>query len=137
MPQHSTNYQNTFIAVADDCPAGRGETPPQKAGDPSVANLQFDLIRKNPYKFTSDEVVFQVFAQRNEVSKSEWAQAKAAFFSKGQPCLRASPLPKRYGWGVHHNTEGKIAIYGCDSPEYKKMMSDKSLKVVKAMKSAR
>lgn len=34
------------------------------------------------------------------------------------PCLRASLLPKRFGWGVHYNTEGKISLYGKESPEY-------------------
>ena len=27
---HSTNYYNTFIEIAEDCPAEAGETPPQK-----------------------------------------------------------------------------------------------------------
>jgi len=28
MKTHSTNYFNTFIQVAEDCPAQRGEAPP-------------------------------------------------------------------------------------------------------------
>lgn len=42
-----------------------------------------------------------------------------------------------FGWGVHSNPEGKIAIYGMESAEYKKFMTDKKLKVVNAMRSKR
>ena len=59
------------------------------------------------------------------------------FFSKGQPCFRASTLTKRYGWGVHLNEEGKMAIYSAGSAEYEKFAKDKTLKVIKAMKSGK
>ena len=51
--------------------------------------------------------------------------------------MRASPLGKTYGWGVHANDESKVAIYGKGSKEYKKLSADKALKHLKAMKSAR
>jgi hypothetical protein len=44
-------------------------------------------------------------------------------------------LTKRYGWGIHNNTEGKIALYGVGSIEYQKFKDDKNLKIVKAMRS--
>lgn len=137
MKLHTTNYINTFIEVADDCPTTFGEIPPQKADAKTVANIQFELVRKNPYKFTSDDVFFEVFAQRNDLTENEHTEAREKFFSKGQPCFRASPLTKRYGWGVHSNNEGKIAIYGCETAEYQKLQKDANLKVLKAMKSSK
>ncbi len=137
MKMHSANYQNTFIVIADDSPATCGEIPPVKADKISVANIQFEMISKNPYKFTSDDVLFQVYAARKDLTESELEEARKEFFSKGQACLRASPLTKRYGWGVHHDSEGKIALVGYDSEAYRKFSEDKSLKVVKAMKSSR
>ncbi len=137
MNTHSTNYENTFIAIADDCPATTGEIPPQKGAAKTVANMQFDMVIDYPYRYTSDDVLFQVFAARNGVPKSELAEARAQFFSKGQPCLRASALTKRYGWGVHSNEDGKIALYACETKEYQRLLTDKKLKVVKAMKSAK
>jgi Family of unknown function (DUF6157) len=134
---HTTNYQNTFIAIADDCAATIGEIPPLKKDNKTAANIQFDLIHKNPYKYTSDDVLFQVFADKNDLAKSELKAARENYFSKGQPCFRASPLTKRYVWGVHHDKDGKIAIYGAETPEYKKLAGDKNLKVVKAMKSSK
>lgn len=137
MKIHSTNYTNTFIQIADDCPTNIGEIPPIKADAKTVANMQFDMIFKQPYKYTSDEVLFTIFAERNYISKSELKNAKELFFSKGQACLRASPLTKRYGWGVHHNNEGKVALFGSETNEYKKLSTDKNIKIVKAMKSSK
>lgn len=137
MKVHSTNYTNAFIEVAEDCPARAGEVPPQKGEQPTVAGMQFALLHKHPYEYTSDDVIFQVYADRNDLTKKEYKAAREAFFSKGQPCLRTSPLTKRYGWGVHSDANGKIALYGCETPEYKKFLKDKSLKVVKAMRTGK
>jgi len=133
MKIHTTNYQDAFILVSDDCPAAIGEVPPRKA----AANIQFEMISKNPYKYTSDDVLFHVFAERHDLAPAEMEAERAHFFSKGQPCLRASPLTKRYGWGVHSDQNGKVALFGCDSAEYKKLSKDDSLQVLKAMKSSR
>ncbi|MCE3297127.1 MAG: hypothetical protein K0R65_2841 [Crocinitomicaceae bacterium] len=135
MKTHSTNYQNTFIAVAEDCPATHAETPPQKGTDKSVANIQFEMISQNPYKYTSDDVVFQCFALKKDLTENELEEGRKAFFSKGQPCLRCSPLTKRYGFGVHSDAEGKVALYPMESEEYEAFSKDPKLQVVKAMRS--
>jgi Family of unknown function (DUF6157) len=132
---HTTNYYDTFIEIAEDCPISMAEVPPQKGEDKSVANLQFDMIAHNPYKYTSDEVIFGIHALRNGLSNNE--AERAAFFSKGQACLRASPLTKRYAWGVHHNAEGKVALYPAESEAYQKFVADAALKHTKAMRSKR
>lgn len=135
MKTHSTNYFDTFIEVAPDCPLSDAEIPVAKNDKPTVASMQFEMVAKNPYKYTSDDVFFSVFAQRKEITESELKEARETFFSKGQPCFRASPLTKRYGWGVHSNTEGKVAIYSLSSDKYEKFVSDETLTKVKAMKN--
>lgn len=135
MKIHSTNYYNAFIAVADDCPASKGEIPTEKGGQKTAAGQQLEMIGKNPYQYTSDEVLFTLFAQRNDLTGDELGAVRKEFFSKGQACLRASALGKRYGWGIHHNAEGKVAVYGCDTPEYLDYLNQKEVKVVKAMRS--
>ena len=107
MKIHTTNYQDTFIEAAEDCPALAGEIPPSKAENMTIADIQFLILSKHPYKYTSDDVLFQVYAERNELTKSEYKAAREQFFSKGQPCLRCSPLTKRYGWGIHCDSKGK------------------------------
>ena len=137
MNMHSTNYYNTFIEIAEDCPTDRGEMPPVKGDKKSVANHQFDMLFENPYKYTSDEVLFGVFAIRKEFAPGEMDEQRSHYFSKGQPCFRASPLTKRYGWGIHSNEDGKIAMYAIGSPEYQKLIDDPTIKKVKAMRSKR
>jgi hypothetical protein len=132
---HTTNYFNTFIEASEDCPAKRSEIPPIKGDEKSAANIQFEMIGHNPYKFTSDEILFQCFATKKNVADSEMNAEKEQFFSKGQPCLRCSPLAKRYGWGIHFNEEGKTAIYAVESEEYKKFITDSKLIKVKAMRN--
>ena len=135
MKVHTTNYIDTFIEVAEDCQAKKGEIPPTKGDEKSIANIQFEIISQHPYKYSSDEVMFHCFATKKGLSKSELQSECEIFFSKGQPCFRASPLTKRYGWGIHSNSEGKIALYGVETADYKKFLKDKKLKVVKAMRS--
>jgi len=134
---HTTNYFNTFIEIAEDCPTSTGEMPPIKGEKRTVANLQFEKLYENPYKYDSDEVLFGVYAIRKEFTKGELKEQRDHFFSKGQPCFRASPITKRYGWGIHADEKGKIAIFSADSPEYKKFLADDSIKKVKAMRSKR
>jgi hypothetical protein len=134
---HTTNYKDTFIKVAEDCPVKAAEIPPVKAAGKTMANIQFEMVSENPYKFTSDDVLFHCYAVKNEIPKSELKEARELFFSKGQACFCASPLTKRYGFGVHANAEEKIALYPVESKEYKAFLKDKKVQVVKAMKSKR
>lgn len=130
----STNYFNTLIEVAEDCPATVGKVPPIKKKK-SVANLQFEMLFERPYVLSSDEVLFAVHATRKQIPEADWEAAREAFFSKGQPCFRASPLTKRYGWGVHSDAEGKLALYGVESDEYARLVADDSVVKKKAMRS--
>jgi Family of unknown function (DUF6157) len=100
-----------------------------------VANLQFDALIDRPYQMTSDDLIFDIYARKNNIGPEDLEQERIKFFSKGQACLRCSPLTKRYGWGVHSDAEGKIAIYAMESDEYKQLANDSGLKHIKAMKS--
>ena len=135
MLQHSTNYQNTFIQIAEDCPTAKGQTPPEKLDKKSIAQMQFEMLNNNPYKYTCDELLFQIHATRNELIESEFEFERTKFFSKGQACFRASPLTKRYGFGVHFNEEHKMALYGAETVEYLNFSSDNQIKQLKAMRS--
>ncbi len=134
---HTTNYADTFIEIAEDSPVREGKIPVQKGEKKSVAQLQYELLADHPYEFTSDDVLFQVFAERNGIGRSGYEAARKEFFSKGQPCFRASPLTKTYGFGVHADQNGKIAIYGAESSRYGDFINDPGIKKVKAMRTSR
>ncbi len=137
MKLHTINYKNTFIEIAEDCPSEVGEIPPTKTDAKSIATLQYELLSQKPYKFSSDDVIFKVFVTRKGISEKEFDTARKQFFSKGQACFRASPLTKRYGWDIHNNEEGKIALYGSETLEYQKFVADDTVKKKKAMRSKR
>lgn len=122
MTQHTTNYLSTFITVAPDSTATAGIEPPIGA-KPSVSARTYALLAGAPYRYSSDDVIFTVWADRNEIAEADRAAARATFFSKGQPCLRASDLGKKYGWGIHFDTEGRATLYGVETPEYAKLAS--------------
>lgn len=102
-----------------------------------MANLQYEMLSEQPYKFTSDDVLFGVYALRKEVPEEAMEEERERYFSKGQPCFRASPLTKTYGWGVHSDEEGRIALYGVETDEYRRLQADESVVKVRAMRSKR
>lgn len=134
---HTTNYYDTFIEVAEDTKVFCGTKPPFKTDKKTIAEMQYEILVNNPYKFTSDEIFFQVFADRNDLTKAEYKQARQQFFSKGQPCFRSSPLTKTYGFGVHADSNGKVAIFGMETEQYEKFLTDPKIKKVKAMRTTK
>ncbi len=123
---HTTNYFDAFIAVAPDSEAVRG-TVPKETASPSVALRTFRMIHEHPYHYTSDDVIFTVHADRNAIPPAQRATAREAFFAKGQPCLRASDLGKKYGWGIHSDAQGRVALYGIETDAYEEFASGKRL----------
>ena len=133
----TTNYYDTFIAVAEDCPVASAEVPQPKGEARTVAIAQYEMIAEHPYRFTSDDVIFEVFADRQGIDPADRPAERERFFAKGQPCLRSSPLGKRYGWGTHHDAEGKVAVVAVGSEEYRRFASDERMTQTRAMRSKR
>jgi hypothetical protein len=128
---------NTFIRVADDSTATMGLIPLKKEGKVSVARMHYELLSEHPYEYDIDSFNFEIFCQRNEITESEREGHRTAFFSKGHPCMRASPLTKTHGFGAHYNGSGKIAIYPVDSIAYQKMLNDPDNRIEMAMRTKR
>ncbi|MNG12849.1 hypothetical protein D3C84_964860 [compost metagenome] len=78
-------------------------------------------------QFTPEEL-----AEQGEVLRQ-------TFFGKPQACMRASMLPKRYGWGIHFNAEGKLAIVPLESEAYRYYAEggEGDIRVVAAMRNRR
>ncbi|MGH1516772.1 DUF6157 family protein [Chryseobacterium sp. JK1] len=136
MKQHTTNYINTFIEVAEDCPVLHSQTPPEKK-EKTIATLQYEKMTRHPYQYSSDDIIFECHAAKNDILENEKEEARKIFFSKGQACLRCSPLAKKYGFGIHHNSEGKVALFPIESKEYQSFLNDSSIVKTKAMRSKR
>ncbi|MFC6356802.1 DUF6157 family protein [Luethyella okanaganae] len=117
------DYVNTFIAVAEDCAAVAGTVPPEKAENPSIAARTCRMIAENPYGHTSGDVIFEVYADRAGIPDAERPEARAAYYGIGRACLRSSDLGKRYGWGIHADERGRIALVGVETEEYARLAS--------------
>lgn len=134
---HTTNYNNTLIEVAEDTKASHGTPPPEKNDKVTIANMQYEIIKNHPYHFTSDDIIFQIYADRNDLTKPEYPHAREQFFSKGQACLRTSPLAKNYGFGIHCDGNGRVALVAMETEKYQTFLDDPKIQKVKAMRSAR
>jgi hypothetical protein len=131
------NYFDTFIEVADDCPANTALVPQPKGQKKTVPVLQYEMIAGQPYRYTQEDVLFEVYVAYNDIPAAERPAERERFFTKGQPCLRSSALGKLYGWGIHGDANGKVALYAIESEDYKRLAGDSNLKHLKAMRSKR
>ena len=86
MKLHSTNYFDTFIQVAEDTKAECGTKPPAKSKK-TVAEMQCELIAENPYQYTSDDIFFQVFAERNGLTEADYPKAREDFPEPDTPAI--------------------------------------------------
>ena len=134
------NYYDTLIAVADDCPVTTSVVPTARNGKKTVAVIQYEMLANNPHVYTQEDVLFQSWFQRQDQtakSEDEVAELRKAFFAKPQACLRSSPLPKRYGWGLLFDREGRVALCPMESEEYRRFLTGDRVKVLKALRSSR
>jgi hypothetical protein len=106
-----------------------------------VAVFEYELLSAHPYRYTLEDLIFEVHLARNQVSRDErearGAEIRAGLFERPHACMRASPLTKNYGWGAHYDENGRLAIFARDSSEYARLSKAENLDVVKAMRSKR
>ena len=131
------NYYDTFIEVAEDCPTTIASIPEAKADRKTLAVLQYELIANHPYEYTQEDVLFESHAEHKHIPAAARPAEREKFFSKGQACLRASALGKRYGWGIHNDANGKVALYPVESEAYARLANASDLTHLKAMRSRR
>jgi hypothetical protein len=135
------SYVETMIRVAPDSPTQTAIIPRPKDGQKTVAVLEFELLMGEPYTYTQDKAQFAVHAMHKNIPNAELEthlpELYAEFIAKPRACFRASALPKKYGWGVHYDDQGRIALYAVNSPEYQRLTQLEGTKQLVAMRSAR
>lgn len=78
-----------------------------------------------------------MYAVLHDVPEASRPKEREKFVSKGHPHLRVSSLAKRYGWGIHNNAEGKVALVAVESRDYKRLVKDPGTIKLKAFRSTR
>jgi len=131
----------SLITVAEDCPARAGVVPSGWRGALTVAQVQHDLLARDPFRFTEDDVLFESWLRRQEFPDGPPDAAhvrtlREVFLAKQRPCLRASPLPMRFGWGLAFDGEGRVALCAVDSPDYRELTApDSGVRLLKSFRS--
>ena len=136
------NYHDTFIRVAPDCPVSEAVVPTGRREEKSIPQVEYELLSENPYTLTQEELLFAVHARRQGIGEADLKARRAAlweeFFGKPRACLRASMLPKKYGWGLHFDAEGRIALVAVESEEYRAFVQGRGVAtVLTAMRNKR
>ncbi|WP_219601677.1 DUF6157 family protein [Nonomuraea indica] len=136
------NYYDTLIAIADDCPTAGAVVPAPRGGRKTVAVVQHELLAEHPGELTQEDVLFETWLRRRdepEPDPAERARLRAEFFARPQACLRASPLPKKYGWGLLFDGAGRVSLCPAGSAEYDRLVAGDvpGVTVLKAMRSRR
>ncbi|MEF3311737.1 DUF6157 family protein [Paenibacillus sp. GYB004] len=137
------NYYDTFITVAPDCPAETGTVPPDKKAGKTKPGIEYELASSQPYGYTMEELMYEAYVRHKGITREELSESgtriRDEFYSTPKACLRASMLPKKYGWGIHFNGEGKLALVPMESPEYRKFAEGAGgdVKVLAAMRNSK
>lgn len=72
-----------------------------------------------------------------DIDGVELGRLRQEYFSRPRACLRASPLPKTFGWGLHYDADGRITLHAVNSPQYAQLARDASLTQLRAMRTSR
>jgi hypothetical protein len=131
------NYYDTLIEVADDCPVSEAQVPRARGAKKTKPVVEYELLAEHPYEYTEEDIAFETYAVLHGIPRAIWPRERQKFLSKGHPHLRVSALPKRYGWGIHNDPEGKLALVARESPEYRRLLNDPGVAKVKAFRSKR
>lgn len=135
------NPLNQFIEIAPDCVLKAAVAPQEKKGKPTIAAIEYELLRNQPYVYTLAEMKFATFVKHKQIAAAELdahrQQLRDGFFAKPYACMRASPLTRQYGWGAHYDELGRIAIYPVESKEYRRFVNDRSVVKFSAMRGKR
>ena len=124
----STNYVNTLITASSDSPVQAGIVPEKPQ---TVAGIEHALVIAQPYALTSDDLLHAVHRTKGgEKSRDQ-------FFATPQACLRASPLVKQFGWGIHNDADGRVALVGMETAEYRRLVEDPAVAKTPGMRSKR
>ncbi|WP_188455134.1 DUF6157 family protein [Virgibacillus oceani] len=131
------SYTNTFIKISEDSNVTAAIVPAPRNNKPTIASIEYDILKQNPYKYTQKDVQFKTYLIKNQIDSDQLDELREQFFVKPKACFRASPLVKKYGWGLHYDDEGKIAIYDVKSEAYEKFLSTDTITILKGMRLKR
>ncbi|MDP9430929.1 MAG: DUF6157 family protein [Actinomycetota bacterium] len=105
-----------------------------------MAAVQYAMLAADPGRWTQEDVLLASspgVRGRTDLGEQELEQLRVEYFAQPGACLRASPLPKTLGWGLHIDADGRITLHAVDSDSYARLSRDPGLTQLRAMRSKR
>jgi hypothetical protein len=103
----------------------------------SIAGLEHALLLGFPYRYTAPDLIVDVQRRHKNVHDAKLPAFRAWLLAKPQPCMRLSMLPKRWGWGIHFDELGRMAIDGAETSDYRHFAERSDLRVMSVRPSQR
>lgn len=113
---------NSLITIAESS-SKMSEKPTSKTGKKTVATTLFKVLKENPYQFKQFDVFYEVHI--NQLNKSKTLKLETYKLQRSELCALR-------GWGIHGDSQGKLALIPAESDKYKELLSDPTIKKKKA-----
>ena len=118
-------FPETLITVAEKCPANRGMEPTTNRAEKTITMHQYEVLTEMPYQLTYKQLKDEVHRTRRG---KEFTDDQLETYM-----MKRSELCKIYGWGVHEDKNGKLALVGCETKEYRRLLRKPGVQRVKAL----
>ena len=109
--------------VSEDCPVKKGTPPVSRKAD-AIAIIYYEELITNPYKYTYDELKHQVHIVRRGKKNGE--------LKLENYLIRRNQLVRDWGWGIHIDRNGKLALVGSETSKYKQLVNDPTVEKKRA-----
>ncbi|CAH1531384.1 hypothetical protein P5868_004794 [Vibrio parahaemolyticus] len=97
-----------LFLISEDATSRVHVIPPNNGRIPRIS---YDVLSENPYVFTEEEFYHEVHVVRRQREDLNLATYN----------IRKSELLQQFGWGIHRNSEGKLALIPAESAKYKEL----------------
>lgn len=121
----STSPLEELIEVAADSSATRSEEPHDGGTAKTIARISYEVLTESPYKFSEREFYHEVHVVRRKRPDLRIKNYN----------IKRSPLVKNYGWGIHRNSDGKLALIARESNRYEDLFANPLVKKTKAYRN--
>lgn len=121
----SRSVREELIEVAEDCPVEHAMEPPDGSPKKTIPRITYEVLINNPYMYTEIELFHEIhLARRNRPG------LKIESYN-----IKRSRLVQMFGWGIHRNPEGKLALVAMESEKYRTLQI--SIKKTKAYRKSK
>lgn len=110
-PPASRSHREELIEVAEDCPVDHAVGPPAEKPEKTVARIAYEVLTESPYGYTEIEFFHEV-----HVVRRNRPDLKIESYN-----IKRSPLVQTFGWGIHRNPDGKLALVAMESDRYREL----------------